>query len=303
MSNNKELNLKISADSFEVKNLEIKDGKLVLVLSAEISNTEIGESTFDYKVENHQIFDDLNNDTKTTANSETVVLPNEREIDHVDAMNEENSRYGEPLPDVEWQAINSDDDLVDEIELDDLEEPFLLAEDKQIPNIDMTKGISNINALEREDTADVIHNDIPGSVKISGSNSGNMLIADEDDSLPDYLKSAKLSQNTQQENPSSTQSVFDEIKSSDDTPTVLFEREKAPNKIMQQDLTESTKSSTDSSASTLNEQPASNIADNSKRVKFLCPRCHTPGSQSIESIGNIITCKNCGRALKLNIKR
>ena len=301
MSNNKELNLKISANSFEVKNLEIKDGRLELVLSAEISSTEIEESTFDYNVKNSEHSDDLTNNTEITANTETVLLTNDREMDHVEAISDDNYRYGEPVPDVEWQAINSDDDIIDEIELDDVEEHFLLTEDKQISNIDMTPDTDKDKAIERESTQDFIHNDIPGSVKVPISDSN--IIVDEDDSLPDYLKSAKLSQNTEPEIPNTAQPVVDDKKASDDTPTVLFEREKIPQNTYQQSSNEPTESSTVPDDSTTNEQPVTNNSDSSKRVKFLCPRCHTPGSQSVESIGNIITCRNCGRALKLNIKR
>ena len=302
MSNNKELNLKISANSFEVKNLEIKDGRLELVLSAEISSTEIGESTFDYNVKKSEYSDDLTDSTETTANTETVLLTNENEMNHVEATSDDNYRYGEPVPDVEWQAINSDDDIIDEIELDDVEEPFLLAEDKQISNIDMTTDTFDKNkTIERESTPDFIHNDVPGSVKVSESD--NKTLLDEDDSLPDYLKSAKLSRNTEPENSNTARPIVADKKSSDDTPTVLFEREKNQQNTCQQSPTEPNESSTLPDYSTLNKQPGSNISDTSKRVKFLCPRCHTPGSQSVESIGNIITCRNCGRALKLNIKR
>ncbi|GHT00871.1 hypothetical protein FACS1894108_13910 [Planctomycetales bacterium] len=49
--------------------------------------------------------------------------------------------------------------------------------------------------------------------------------------------------------------------------------------------------------------PAAALAANKPmRVRYVCPRCQTPGVQDADKIKNIITCKNCGRAMRLTIK-
>ncbi|MDR0868005.1 MAG: hypothetical protein LBP75_05960 [Planctomycetota bacterium] len=48
--------------------------------------------------------------------------------------------------------------------------------------------------------------------------------------------------------------------------------------------------------------PSAPAANKPMRVRYVCPRCQTPGVQDADKIKNIITCKNCGRAMRLTIK-
>lgn len=38
-------------------------------------------------------------------------------------------------------------------------------------------------------------------------------------------------------------------------------------------------------------------------VKFVCPKCKTPGAQETTKIGAVVTCSNCGKAMRLTLKK
>ena len=39
------------------------------------------------------------------------------------------------------------------------------------------------------------------------------------------------------------------------------------------------------------------------RIKYVCPKCHTPGQQDADRLGSVVTCANCGRAMRLTMKK
>lgn len=39
------------------------------------------------------------------------------------------------------------------------------------------------------------------------------------------------------------------------------------------------------------------------RIKYVCPKCRTPGQQDAERLGSVVTCANCGRAMRLTMKK
>lgn len=39
------------------------------------------------------------------------------------------------------------------------------------------------------------------------------------------------------------------------------------------------------------------------KIKYVCPKCHTPGQQEIDRLGSVVTCANCGRAMRLTMRR
>jgi hypothetical protein len=38
-------------------------------------------------------------------------------------------------------------------------------------------------------------------------------------------------------------------------------------------------------------------------IRYTCPRCHQPGEKEIGTVGSIVTCGNCGRAMRLTFKK
>ena len=38
-------------------------------------------------------------------------------------------------------------------------------------------------------------------------------------------------------------------------------------------------------------------------IRYLCPKCKTPGAQPGDKIGSIVTCRRCGKAMRLTVKR
>lgn len=55
-------------------------------------------------------------------------------------------------------------------------------------------------------------------------------------------------------------------------------------------------------AQTQNSLPPSS-AERKTRIKYVCPKCHTPGQQDIDRLGSVVTCSNCGRAMRLTMKK
>ncbi len=312
MSKEKELNLKISAQSFEIKNLEIKDGRLELVLSAIISDTNIEESTYDYEVKTNQYAEDI--DIQDSASSEP--LP-------VIAL-EEDPRYGEPEEDIEWQAVNSDDNDDEEVSEIILEDEVIYPSEDNANNNNEVEPQITLEDTERyrEEVEENLQQ--PTSVgseqNIHNHSQPNTTIDMDDDieELPDYLKPSTVihKQNiTEEPTPTSEQSKLTRTRS-EDYPTEAFPRVK-PSKVFadqptkEMNLTESNTQDQASATNKTKEQSCdhennsikSHQHEKRKVVRFCCPRCKTQGSQDISSIGSIISCSNCGRALKLNVKK
>ncbi len=283
MNIKKELNLKLSAESFDIKSLEIKDGKLELVLTAHIDKTEIDNSVINCPSA------ELTPSAEAYINDEidfsSPLLGNT--VDNQSEMAD--SRYGEPVADVEWQAVNDDSDY-EEVEEENADEFITMESGSDITH-------SELEHIDMESS---------GSSNATVANGTTAQADNQPDILPDYLKFSDSSNKAASQDTTDNASVFDQIKSPDETPTVRFEREKK----LSEDFTTPSETvdtaenpNTDSDINTAEQETSSQPEDKPKMVKFLCPRCHTPGSQTISSVGNIITCSNCGRALKLNIKR
>ncbi len=285
MNTKKELNLKLSADSFDIKSLEIKDGKLELVLTAYIDNTEIDNTQINEPAA--EITPAAEEFINNEVNFSSPLLGKSTETE-----TETHARYGEPVADVEWQAVNDDSDY-EEVEENVSAEEF---EAQNETEADINPELEQIDMVKTENDQNF-------------TNAGTETETEnQDDVLPDYLKfSDSASENKTKPDAAST-SVFDQIKSPDEIPTVRFEREKkdiedSPEKQQESFTANNEMPQPENVENTESQDNTLHTADKPKMVKFLCPRCHTPGSQTIQSVGNIITCANCGRALKLNIKR
>ncbi len=38
-------------------------------------------------------------------------------------------------------------------------------------------------------------------------------------------------------------------------------------------------------------------------IRYICPKCKTPGAQPGDKVGAIVTCRRCGKAMRLTVKR
>ena len=310
MHTDKKLNLKISAETFEIKNLEIKDGRLELLLSANIADTRIASSEFDYsppamdkssqditvtETAEPDNVDVVESTSSAQAEEVTFTAPLSNASISKPTADIESPRYGEPVPDVEWQAVNTD---IYSTDPEDEEYQEYIAQEPEF-----TPDINSVNMQDTPEEEQTLSENKSDTEKVKSLT---------DDILPDYLKQVEPPKNISVDKQSNSPSVFDQMKSQDDTPTVVFEREHIEELQTDPDDTPASDDTPESSAGqsapereAIPDSPApEHTAESSvKIVKFLCPRCHTPGSQPISNIGNIITCANCGRALKLNIKR
>ncbi len=51
------------------------------------------------------------------------------------------------------------------------------------------------------------------------------------------------------------------------------------------------------------EQRPAPLLGSKPKIKYVCPKCHTPGQQEMDRLGSVVTCANCGRAMRLTMRR
>lgn len=273
------LNVSLSAVPFRVCQLNLVDGKLQLTLQAEFSPDELTAifTPRETSITTQKITAVESENLAPEMTPEKITPPEKTVIPNID----EPQRYGEPTDDIEFSAaLNNTSENETPIE-SPTESPI-----EEI--IDDAHDISSSDIIDApEEEVEEITDDEK--------------VIDESEEVIDEAIDTDLPTDLFDEAESSVIDPIDNdnLNIDDDEPTAdLNENELTENLPIDEPSTLLTPP-TPPEIPHLETPPTPSAP---MRVRYVCPKCQTPGTQIADKIKDIITCTHCGRAMRLTIK-